>query len=290
MARALVLGGGGITGIAWETGLLAGLAEAGVDLTTADRVVGTSAGSIVGAQVTSGIGLEELYRRQLLPPAELGDTAPLASIGPSVLVRYAAALVRARGDVEAFGRVLGRAAVRQAARGRVPTVAERYEQVAQRIGGLVWPDRDLVVTAVDVGTGELAAFGPRGPLAGVPLEDAVNASCAVPCVYPPIPIGDRTYVDGGMRSGANADLAAGCDPVVVLAPLDRSLGPLRSAAAQLGDLGVRHVVITPDADARAAIGKNVLDPTARPPSARAGRAQAAAHVAELTELWGDRAG
>lgn len=284
--RALVLGGGGITGIAWETGLLAGLAEAGVDLTAADRVIGTSAGSIVGAQVTSDIGLEELYRRQLLPPAELGDTAPLASIGPSVVVRFAASLLRSRGDIERFGRLLGRQSVALTARGRTPTVAERYEQVAQRIGGLEWTDRDLVVTAVDAATGELAAFGPYGEVPEVALEDAVNASCAVPCVYPPIPIGERTLIDGGVRSGANADLAAGFDPVVVLSPVDRGIGPMRSARQQLTDLGVRHVVITPDTDALAAIGKNVLDPAARPPSARAGRAQAAAHVAELRELWG----
>ncbi|WP_148612179.1 patatin-like phospholipase family protein [Nocardioides rubriscoriae] len=284
--RALVLGGGGITGIAWETGLLAGLAEAGVDLTTADRVVGTSAGSIVGAQITSDIGLEELYRRQLLSPAELGDTAPLASIGPSVALRFAAALLRARGDVERFGRILGRQSLALSAKGRTPTVAERYQQVAQRIGGLQWPDRDLVVTAVDAATGELAAFGPRGPFPDVSLEDAVNASCAVPCVYPPIPVGGRVLIDGGVRSGANADLAAGCDPVVVLAPLDRSVGLIRSAAQQLTELGVRHVVITPDATSLRAIGKNVLDPAARPPSARAGRAQAAAHVDELRALWG----
>src|SRR5687767_6612029 len=141
-ARTLVLGGGGITGIAWETGLLFGLAEAGVDLTTADRVVGTSAGSIVGAQITAGIAqgltLEELYRRQLLSPAELGDTAPLASIGPSVAVRVVSSLVRSRGDAERFSRSLGRQAVSLAARGKVPTVAERYQQVAQRIGGLEW--------------------------------------------------------------------------------------------------------------------------------------------------------
>ncbi|WP_091725321.1 patatin-like phospholipase family protein [Nocardioides scoriae] len=284
--RALVLGGGGITGIAWETGLLAGLAEAGVDLTTADRVVGTSAGSIVGAQVTSAIPLEELYRRQLLTPAELGDTAPLASIGPAVAARFAVALLRARGDVERFGRILGRQAVALTAKGRTPTVAERYEQVAQRIGGLEWTDRDLVVTAVDVETGRLVAFGPRGPHPEVSLEDAVNASCAVPCVYPPIPIGGRTYVDGGARSGANADLAAGADTVVVLSPLDRGIGPIRSATRQLEELGVPHVVITPDAGSRAAIGKNVLDPAARPPSARAGRAQAPAHVEQLRALWG----
>jgi len=290
--RALVLGGGGITGIAWETGLLHGLAKAGVDLTGADRVIGTSAGSIVGAQVTSGpaagLDLPELYRRQLLTPADLGDGGvPLASIGARTLVGYGLALLGARGDVEAFGRRVGRKAVAAAAAGRVPSIGERYAQVAQRIGGLTWaPARDLVVTAVDAGTGELARFGPRGPLPAVALEDAVNASCAVPTVYPPIPIRDRVYVDGGVRSGANADLAVGCDPVVVLSPLDRALGPLRSATQQLEELGVAHLVITPDEGARAAIGRNVLDPQARPPSARAGLAQAAAWVDRVGELWG----
>lgn len=287
--RALVLGGGGITGIAWETGLLFGLAEAGVDLTTADRVIGTSAGSIVGAQVTSDdpdLTLAELYRRQLLSPAELGDTAPLASIGPSVVLRFASSLLRARGDVERFGRLLGRQALARAAHGKVPTVAERYQQVDQRIRGLTWTDRDLVVTAVDARTGELVAFGPTGDHPDVALEDAVNASCAVPCVYPPIPVGGRTLIDGGARSGANADLAAGFDPVVVISPADRGIGPMRSARQQLEALGVRHLVITPDAAALAAIGRNVLDPAARPPSARAGLAQAAAHVDEVRALWG----
>ncbi len=295
--RGLVLGGGGITGIAWETGLLWGLAEAGVDLAGADRVVGTSAGSIVGAQITSAqitsaqatgdVGLEELYRRQLLTPAELGDGGvPLAAIGRTVVLRFGLALVRARGDLERFGRLLGRDAVRRAAQGRVPSVEERYEQVGQRIGGLTWPDRDLVVTAVDVATGRRAAFGPRGPLPQVSLEDAVNASCAVPCVYPPIPIDGATYVDGGVRSGSNADLAAGCDVVVALAPLDRAIGPLRSAADLLAGLDVPHLVITPDAASLAAIGRNVLDPAARPPSARAGYAQARAHVAAVRDLWG----
>jgi NTE family protein len=290
-SRALVLGGG-ITGIAWETGFLHGLAEAGLDLTTADRVIGTSAGSIVGAQVTSSIGLDELYRRQLLDPTPvsaggLGDgDVPLAAIGLGVVARFGAAMVSARGDLERFGRVLGRRSVRAAARGRTPTIEERYAQVRQRIGGIEWPDRDLVVTAVDVATGELATFGPRGSTPEVSLEDAVNASCAVPLVYPPIPIGERTFIDGGARSGANADLAAGFDRVVALTPSDRTLGPMRSAADVLVGLGVRHAVVTPDEASTAAIGKNVLDPGARPPSARAGYAQAAAHVDELRALWG----
>lgn len=283
--RGLVLGGGGITGIAWETGLLTGFAEGGVDLTGADRVVGTSAGSIVGAQITSGTPLDELYRRQLLPPGHPdGPTeAALARIGPRVLAAYAWALLRSRGDVEAFGRLLGGQAVRATGRGRTPTVPERYAQVRQRLINTSWPDHDLVMTAVDIATGRLETFRPGGP---VGLEDAVNASCAVPCVYPPIPADGRVFVDGGMRSGANADLAIDCDPVVALCPLDRSLGPLRSAREQLVQLGVEHLVITPDEGSRAAIGRNVLDPSARPGSARAGHAQAAAYVAQVRELWG----
>ncbi len=286
-ARGLVLGGGGITGIAWETGLLHGLAERGVDLTTADRIVGTSAGSIVGAQVTSDIGLEELYRRQLLAPAVLGDgEVDVASIGLGTVVAFVLSLVQARGDLTRFGRVLGARAVRSAARGRTPTIEERYAQVAKRIGGLTWADRDLVVAAVDIATGELMTFGPRSSRPEVSLEDAVNASCAVPCVYPPIPIGDAVYVDGGVRSGSNADLMDGCSRVVALTPADRSVGPLRTAGQQLGALGVDHLVITPDESSLTAIGKNVLDPAARPPSARAGYAQAAAEVELIRDLWG----
>ena len=284
--RGLVLGGGGITGIAWETGLLHGLAEAGLDLTAADRVIGTSAGSIIGAQITSDIPLAELYRRQLLAPAELGDGGvPLATIGLGVVAGFAVSLLQARGDITRFGRVLGARAVKAAARGRTPSIPERYQQVDLRISGLSWPDRDLVVTAVDVATGELAAFGPRGHWPEVALRDAVNASCAVPCVYPPIPIAGRTYVDGGVRSISNADLADGCDVVVALTPSDRGIGPIRSASAQLTDLGVRHLLIAPDEASKAAIGKNVLDPAARPPSARAGYAQAAAWVDRVGALW-----
>ena len=285
-ARGLVLGGGGITGIAWETGLLYGLADRGVDLTTADRIVGTSAGSIVGAQITSDIGLEELFRRQLLQPAVLGDgEVDVASIGAGTVVAFVLSLIQARGDLTRFGRVLGARAVRSAVRGRTPSIEERYAQVDKRIHGLTWADRDLVVAAVDIATGELTTFGPRGQWPDVSLEDAVNASCAVPCVYPPIPIGDAVYIDGGVRSGSNADLTRGCSRVVALTPADRSIGPLRTAGQQLGAMGVDHLVITPDEGSLTAIGKNVLDPAARPGSARAGYAQAADEVEFIRDLW-----
>lgn len=276
--RALVLGGGGVTGIAWETGLLLGLQEAGVDLTQADLVVGTSAGSVVGAQVTTGNPLSDLFAYQLRPPTP----GPVASISPRVLAGFAWSMLRARGDLETFGRLLGQWSVRRAAAGKTPTLEERYAAIRERLPVLEWPEPGrLVVTALDAQTGELRTFDGSD---STPLLDAVSASCAVPGVYPPVPIGGRDYVDGGARSGSNADLAVDCARVVALTPIDRAAGPMRTAAQLLGDRPA--VVVSPDESARAAIGKNVLDPAARAASARAGHAQATTVVDEIRALWG----
>ncbi len=275
---ALVLGGGGITGIAWETGVLAGLAEAGVDLTTAQLVVGTSAGSVVGAQLTSGAGVETLFDRQLEPPSQERP----AKLGRVVLARYALAMVRSRRDDVDFRRRIGALARAATEAGLTPTEEERRAVIASRLPSTEWPDRQLVVTAVDAHTGEFVTFSRTS---GVELVAAVAASCAVPGVYPPVTIDGRRYVDGGMRSGANADLAQGYDRVVVLAPLPRGLGPMASVDAQVTGLVSRVAVVSPDAAARAAIGKNVLDPAARAAAARAGRAQAADAAARVAEVW-----
>jgi NTE family protein len=276
MSRALVLGGGGVTGVAWELGLLAGLAAAGVDLREADVVVGTSAGSSVGAQVTSGADLEDLYERQLAGPV----TEIPARLGVGGLARYASAMVRHRKDPQAGRARLGRLALEATT---VPE-AERRAVIEARLPSHEWPGRRLLVTAVDAHTGEFRVFDAD---AGVPLVDAVAASCAVPLVWPPVTIGDRRWIDGGVRSPVNADLAAGHDRVVVVAPLTRALGPM-SAPAQVAELraaGARVLLVAPDADAARAIGRNPLDPARRAPAARAGRAQAAAVAAEVRSVW-----
>jgi NTE family protein len=275
---ALVLGGGGITGIAWEIGLLAGLAEAGVDLTGADLVVGTSAGSVVGAQVTCGGDLGELFERQLRPPSE----ERAARLRRATLAQYAWAYFRSRGREEQFRRRIGALALAAEKAGATPTEEERLRVIGSRLVGTEWPDRALLVTAVDAHTGEFRTFDRDS---GVPLLQAVAASCAVPGVYPPVTIDGRRYVDGGMRSPANADLADGHDRVVVLAPLPRGAGPMASVDAQVTGMVARVAVVSPDAQSKAAIGRNVLDPAARAGSARAGRAQAARVVAEVTEAW-----
>ena len=275
---ALVLGGGGITGIAWEIGVLAGLADAGVDLTGADLVVGTSAGSVVGAQLTGGADLEVLFARQLEPPT--GEK--VARMTRAALARYGWAVLRSRGKDVEFRRRVGALALAAEQAGLTPTEQERLDVIGSRLVSREWPDRDLRITAVDAGTGE---FRVLDRTSGIPLLQAVAASCAVPGVYPPVTIDGRRYVDGGMRSAANADLAEGYDRVVVLAPIPRGIGPMASVDAQVTGMVARVAVVSPDEAGRRAIGRNVLDPAARAGSARAGRDQAAGVAAEVTEVW-----
>jgi NTE family protein len=269
-----VLGGGGVTGIAWELGVLAGLADAGVDLTGADIVVGTSAGSVVGAQVTSSPDLRSWYDAQLEPAdAEIG-----ARFGIGTMVRLALPMV-VPGSPLTKRRRIGRAARRSH-----PESAERrLEVIRSRIGVHEWPDRDLRITAMDAHTGESVVFTRDS---GVDLVHAVAASCAVPLVWPPVPVDGHLYVDGGMRSPTNADLATGADRVVVVAPLPRSYGRYHAIETQLGRLGSPPAaVISPDAQATAAIGRNMLDPAKRADAARAGRAQAEHDVEEVRRVW-----
>jgi NTE family protein len=275
---ALVLGGGGITGIAWEIGVLAGLAEAGVDLSGASLVVGTSAGSVVGAQLTSGADIEMLYARQLEPPT--GEK--VARMTRATLAQFAWAMLRTRGNHAAFRKRVGTLALAAEKAGLTPPEQERLDVIAERLVSREWPDRDFKVTAVDAETGEFRAFDRSS---GVPLVQAVAASCAVPGVYPPVTIDGRRYVDGGMRSAANADLAAGYDRLVVLAPIPRGIGPMASVDAQVTGMVARIAVVAPDRDSKVAIGKNVLDPAARAPSAEAGRTQAGTVLAQISDVW-----
>jgi NTE family protein len=277
LSRALVLGGGGVTGIAWELGLIAGLVDLGVDLTSPDLVVGTSAGSIVGAQILSGAPIEELYAEQLKDPT--GEIA--ASIGWPALLRFAIASVWP-GDGRRGRVYLGRAAIVS----RTVPEAERRAVIESRLRSRSWPQRRLLITAVDAESGESRVFDRDS---GVPLADAVAASCAVPVVWPPITIDGHRYMDGGVRSIANANLAGGCDRVVVLAPVTVALRRSSRVSTQLSGLGpqVRSTAISPHRGARKAIGSNVLDPARRADSARAGRRQAAAVADQVKAVWMD---
>jgi NTE family protein len=273
--KALVLGGGGVTGVAWETGLLLGLAEAGLDLSDADVLVGTSAGSVVAAQVTSGVSLDELFAAQV---AEASSEIA-ARMSGAALIRFMVAMAWP-GDPQQARARLGRAALRA----KTVPEAQRRAVIASRLPNHEWPQRRLLIPAVDVETGAVMVFDKSS---GVPLVDAVAASCAVPVVWPPMTINGRRYMDGGVRSVANVDLAKGCERIVVIAPTTAALRRADRLDAQVATLGagVRSVIISPNAASRAAIGNNVLDPARRAASARAGRAQAAAVADQVRAVW-----
>jgi NTE family protein len=299
---ALVLGGGGAAGNAWEIGIIAGLAEAGLGMTEAtDLVVGTSAGATAAAQVRSGIPPAELLASVLSPPVqpvgqnrERSPSLPMATVFERMRAIGAAAtsaadLQRAMG---AFGlesdSILG------------PGAGQRRAMVAARLPRREWPERPMIVVAVNAHTGELAVFDRDS---GVELVDAVTASTALPGLVPTVSINGARYIDGGVRSPDNADLASGYANVVVLSPLGgRSQTPpeagqfeglrrppewgtdLASQVEGLRKQGSRVEVITPDADSRAAMGTNQMDPGTRIPAARAGFAQGKQEATRVTFL------
>jgi NTE family protein len=297
---ALVLGGGGAAGNAWQIGVIAGLAEAGLDLTeAADLVVGTSAGATTAAQVRSGIPAAGLLASVLSPPVqragqnrERPPSLPMATVFERMRAIGAAATSAAdlRRAMGAFG--LDSDSVLE------PGARQRRATVAARLPRPEWPDRPMIVVAVDAHTGELAAFDRD---CGVDLVDAVTASTALPGLVPTVSINGTRYIDGGVRSPDNADLASGYANVVVLSPLGgRSQAPpeagqfeglrrppewgtdLASQVEALREQGSRVEVITPDADSRAAMGTNQMDPATRIPAARAGFAQGMQEATRVT--------
>ncbi|MEW2256469.1 patatin-like phospholipase family protein [Streptomyces sp. NPDC047869] len=269
MSEALVLGGGGVGGIAWITGVLTGLADAGHDVTGADLLLGTSAGSTVSAQLGSGLGLAELFARQVDPA--LQSTEIMAEMDLEGFAAEIGAAASATASVPELRRAVGRAAL------AAPTVPEprRRAVIESRLPSHGWPERALRIVAVDAESGEPRVFD---KYSGVPLVDAVAASCAVPGVWPPVGIDGRRYVDGGVRSMANLDLVDDADRVVVIVPMGMtepfpSEQPVERSVRELRARGTEVVVVAPDEAARAAIGDNPLDPGTRGPAAEAGRAQ-----------------
>jgi len=277
--RALVLGGGGVAGIAWETGVLTGLADGGVDVTGADLVVGTSAGSTVAAQITSGVSLEDLFARLVDPerrPGELTAPTDLASLEQFWIdaVSSTSSAVELRKAVGALA--LETDTVPEAARLRV---------IAGRLPNHAWPDRAVRIVAVDTRTGEERVFDEGS---GVSLVDAVAASCAVPGIWPPITIDGQRYMDGGIRSVLNADLAAGHDVVLILAPIEDLLPVSDEVSTGMKKLEAESRIhsVRPDEASTAAFGSDLLDPATRGPSARAGRVQGQALAASVRSFWG----
>ncbi|MEY9952858.1 patatin-like phospholipase family protein [Leifsonia sp. EB34] len=301
-SRALVLHGGGSSGNAWELGVIAGLLDGGVDVTRADLIVGTSAGSTAAAQIT-GAPPGELFAAILdVPPAQRpGGGAPGAPAGPGVGVSRGVA-GSVGGQLEVTGRIIAESSDAADMRRRMGAwaieladgadpgrQAQWRATVASRLPSQDWPAQRIVITAVDARTGEGATFDRDS---GVALADAVAASCSSGFAYA---LGDEHYIDGGYRRNENADLAAGFDRVLVLSPFGgRTRHPLEwrmQLSAQIEELraaGSAVETIVPDQASLDAFGDSMMDLSRRPASAQAGYDQGTAAAERLAEFWGER--
>lgn len=282
--RALVLAGGGLAGIAWETGILAGIADvepaAASALLDSDVVLGTSAGSTVAAQLGSGLPLEELFARQV------SDEAGAAEIHPGVSVDTITELF--------LDAMLTPGATREQKLQKIGAVAAATDTVAEPVRRAViehrlpshdWPARDLRITGIDIATGELVVFDRAS---GVGLVDAVTASCAVPGAWPPVTIGDRRYMDGGVRSTVNMSAVTDCDTAIALVPSGTDTpSPWGSATVEeVAAFAGSTLAVFADTDALEAFGPNPLDPACRAPSAHAGRAQGRREARRVADFLG----
>jgi NTE family protein len=292
--RALVLGGGGSAGNAWLIGVIAGLLDAGLDVTNADLIIGTSAGSTAAAQIMSA-GPAGLLA-DILSAAAPQRTSPAGSDGrrgpggPADSMRTTSEIIAAAADPADMRRRLGAAALELDAASDRSAQARWRATVAARLPSQSWPDQPLLIVAVDAHTGQPVVFDRHS---GIELADAIAASCANGFGVPPYGIGDRRYIDGGYRrSSENADLAAGYGRVLVLSPLGgRTRAPLdwgMQLAVQIDELrarGSKVEAILPDRSSTSAFGSNMMDISARSPAAQAGFGQGSALAAQLTGFW-----
>lgn len=288
--RAVVLAGGGAAGNAWQLGLIASLFESGVDLTDADLIIGTSAGSTVAAQITSGTSPAELYAAILAevpqPPAGAasGRAHAAALSGPDYLT-WSNEIIASAHDASDMRRKMGAAALEMAASDGSSQTRWR-DIVAARLPSRHWPQQPLLVAAVDARTGEPVVFDRHS---GIDLVDAVAASTSA---MTPYRIGENRYLNGGYRRSENADLAAGCGRVLVLSPFGgRSRMPLEwgmDLATQVDELragGSTVETVFPDAGACELFNANALDPSTRRPAARGGYDQGRTLAERLAEFW-----
>ena len=295
-SRALVLSGGGPVGIAWESGLIGGLALGGIDVSKADFIMGTSAGAFVGSLLARGttpaeIAAPFLAMDEAAPPRlPASDTAKPAA-PPNTSAMWLR-MERARGSGKSPEEVradIGAFAL------EAETVSEEdfiksFGRAFAELPADFWPAANYACTAVDALTG---AFKLWTKASGVGLARAVASSCSVPGIFPPVTLNGRRYIDGGMRSGGNADYATGYDRVLLVAIRVAMEGPMAERTKRgldaelkvLTDAGAKVEVLYPDADSIAAFGPNLMDARRRPPAAKAGYAQGRTQAEALKGFW-----
>ncbi len=293
--EALVLGGGGILGLAWMSAVLAGLDESGsFDARDCGSYIGTSAGSIVAASLVAGVspatGLGRLAERPAvkLESSEEGAT-PLRQAFDAIADRGGSA-VAPLASLAFSSTAGGGALLRRAALRRVPEGRRSLDELGRMIErtGASWDGR-LRVAAVELESGRRVMFGAPGA-PDLSVSEAVQASCAIPGVFRPIRSGGRTYVDGGAWSPTNmdtADVERG-ERVLCLNPtgsmrpsigaLAGAFGPVSRGLATAEALVLKHrgalvTTINPDEASAAAMGPNLMNPKLREAVIEAGLAQ-----------------
>ena len=294
MTRALVLSGGGSVGIAWQSGLFVGLAGNGVTMTDADLVVGTSAGSAVGAQIKLGRDLsEQVERYRTSGPARGVSTGQTGAPGQSSADRMAKLMEVMAGNPDATpaerGRLIGQFAL-EADTGP----EENFVAAFGYLKGAPFP-AGYACTAVDAESGEFKVWRQEDE---VELDRAVASSCSVPGLFPPITIKSRRYIDGGMRSGTNADLVAGHDRVLIVTLMTGARGGaaddprferMRKAreaeTAAITAAGGTIETIGPDAEAAATMGVNLMDGSRLLEAAEAGVRQGKREADRIRDFW-----
>jgi NTE family protein len=281
--RALVLGGGGPVGIAWETGVLAGLADFGALVTTMDFVLGTSAGSFVGAQLALGQPPAKMFEAQIaLGRAESEGGGQGPKFDPSPFIAIAAKLPTDREPSEAERRAFG-----DLARGAETMPMETYLSIFAPLTRQepAFPAH-FGCTAVDIESGAFHIFRAGD---GAPLSHAVAASCAVPGIFPPPPILGRRWMDGGVRSSLSIDAAAGHRRVLTLAVVTPLSGPiiagqLARETAAVEAAGGQALVLTPDAASLAVFPTNLMNAKGRAAIAEAGFAHGKREAARIGDF------
>jgi NTE family protein len=274
-----VLGGGGAVGTAYVAGALKALEEAGLVLDSAALMVGTSAGAIAAAQLRLGQGPEAV-----LAAADASPDPDAA--GPA---KHYAPAWSTRG--EKYRRVIGAGGVitRSMLKVPLPMPSARVQKSfppglfrirdQRRVEEMLpeaWVSKDLWLVAYDVAARRREALGRRPEHRQHSMRDAVLASCAVPGFYEPIMIGSRMYVDGGVSSTTNLDLAVkhGCQQIICIAPMPYQVpgrptagqrvlrrSAMRSLRIEMSQAGERNrdvLLIIPSVDDLAVHGRNIL--------------------------------
>jgi NTE family protein len=283
ITRALVLGGGGYAASAWEIGLITGMADAGIDVRNADLFVGTSSGARVALHLASGVALEEIFQGRVSPSAQPAERPPTVD-----WVKTRADLARAKQAGASPTEILQRVGALVLAVA-VGNGSDRRQIVTTQLPMQTWPERRVLITAVNAETGERRAFDRNS---GIDLVDAVIASTAF-VGWPPTLFQGHHYVDGGFYSSDNADLAAGFDRVMILALRlppgipSMSIVSLDATVKTLRDGGALVEVVHPDEDTlRALASAGGMNPAVSEPAARAGRVQGGRIVSRrISSFW-----